>query len=168
MGKKKPSRSAKPANKPAAKKSERKASKHASPKSPKRRRFVKGLVAGKSMRRAALDAGYTQAMADNAGQKILPGVRSEFREALALAIPISHLVKRIAEGLNSHETKLAQFEGTFVDQRTLVSWGERRRYAELAAKLLGYLVDRLELTGEAGGPIELADARERLLAQLAR
>ena len=51
-------------------------------KAPKRRRFVAGLVAGKSMRRAALDAGYTTSMADNAGRKIMPGARAEFKQAL--------------------------------------------------------------------------------------
>jgi phage terminase small subunit len=35
---------------------------------PKRRRFVQGLIDGKSMRRAALDAGYSKSMAKNAQQ----------------------------------------------------------------------------------------------------
>jgi hypothetical protein len=129
---------------------------------------VAGLIDGKSMRKAALDAGYTEAMADNAGQKILPAARAEFEKALARKIPIAHLVQRIAEGLNAQETKLAQFEGSYTDARHLVAWGERRRYAELTAKLLGYLVERVELTGDDGGPVEFADARERLLAGLAR
>ncbi len=153
--------------KPAKRKSAKKP-KTSEAKAPKRRRFVAGLVEGKSMRKAAIDAGYTQAMADKAGQKILPGAREEFKAALAKAIPISKLVQRISQGLNANETKLSQFEGTYTDARTLVSWGERRRYAELAAKLFGFLVLKVELGGDDGGPLEFIDARERLLAALAR
>src|SRR5438105_11754639 len=108
---------------------------------PKRRRFVAGLVEGKSMYRAALDAGYSKSMAKNAGEKILPGARNEFKKELARKIPHAVLIRRIAEGLNAKDTKLAQFEGGFSDERHLVAWETRRRYAELTAKLLGYLVE---------------------------
>src|SRR6266704_4530155 len=73
-------------------------------KAPKRRRFVAGLVAGKSMYRAALDAGYSKSMAKNAGSKILPGARNEFKNDLARKIPHAVLVRKIAEGLNAKET----------------------------------------------------------------
>jgi len=153
----------KPARRPAPKQ----CSKPADPKAAKRRRFVAGLVNGLSMRRAALNAGYTETMANHAGEKILPGARQEFTPALAKAIPIAKLVQRIAQGLNANETKLAQLEGTYTDARTLVAWDERRRYAELVAKLLGFLVEKVELGGDDGGPLDLISAREKLFAVLA-
>ena len=114
-------------------------------KSPKRRRFVAGLIDGKSMRRAALDAGYSQSMANNAGLKILPGAREEFKRELSRKVPHGRLVQRIVEGLDARTIKLAQFEGDFTDKRYFIDYSERRRYVELAAKLLGYLVEKVEV-----------------------
>ena len=122
-------------------------------KAARRRRVVAGLIAGKSMRQAALDAGHTQSMADNAGEKILPGLIDEFREALARKIPNAKLVQRIAEGLNAKETKLAQYEGEYTDERYLVSWSERRRYAELACKLRGLLIEKIEVGQSEEAPL---------------
>lgn len=158
--------------KPGPKKSELrspKSRKNVSPKAAKRRRFVEGLIDGKSMRKAALDAGYTPAMADKAGEKIFPAAQKEFREQLDRAIPNAVLIKRIAEGLNAKETRLAQFEGEYTDTRHLTNWSERRRYVELATKLKGYLVDKVELGGPDGGKIPLTvegidEALTKLLA----
>jgi hypothetical protein len=58
--------------------------------------FVEGLIAGKSMR--ALDAGYSQSIADNASHRIMPGAREDLREELNCAIPNALLIHRIAEG----------------------------------------------------------------------
>jgi hypothetical protein len=121
-------------------------------KAPKRRRFVEGLVDGKSMYRSAIDAGYSPAMAKNAGVKIMPGAREEFKRRLTSKIPQAKLIQRIAEGLDAREVKLAQLEGEYTDKRYLVDYSERRRYVELAAKLLGLLVERVELSGSEEGP----------------
>jgi hypothetical protein len=123
-------------------------------KSPKRRRFVAGLIDGKSMRRAALDAGFSQSMANNAGTKILPGAREEFKRELSRKVPRGKLIQRIAEGLDARAMKLAQFEGDFTDKRYLVDYSERRRYTQLAAKLLGYLVEKVEVTGAEQAPLD--------------
>jgi hypothetical protein len=42
-------------------------------------------------------------------------------------------------GNNTKTTKFAQFEGSFSDERHFVDFSERRRYIELACKLLGFL-----------------------------
>jgi len=139
----------------ASKTGKKRSGKNIEVKAPKRRRFVAGLVAGKSMYRAALDAGYSNSMAKNAGEKILPGARNEFKNDLARKIPHALLIRRIAEGLNAKETKFAQFEGGFSDERHLVAWETRRRYAELAAKLMGYLVEKVELGNSEEGPTAL-------------
>jgi hypothetical protein len=123
-------------------------------KSPKRRRFVAGLIDGKSMRRAALDAGYSKSMANNAGLKILPGIREEFKRELSRKVPKGKLIQRIAEGLDARAVKLAQFEGDFTDKRYLVDYCERRRYVELAAKIMGYLVQNVEVPGADQAPVD--------------
>jgi hypothetical protein len=125
-------------------------------KAPKRRRFVAGLIEGKSMRRAALDAGYTESMADNAGLKILPGAREELKKELGRKVPHAKLVQRIVEGLNAKEIKLAQFQGKYTDKRHVVNYSERRRYAELAAKLLGYLVQKSEVGSHEEAPLNFS------------
>ena len=123
-------------------------------KGPKRRRFVAGLIDGKSMRRAALDAGYSQSMANNAGLKILPGITEEFKRELGRKVPKGKLIQRIAEGLDARAVKLAQFEGNFTDKRYLVNYSERRRYVELAAKIMGYLMEKVEVTGADQAPVD--------------
>ncbi|MGH9504785.1 MAG: hypothetical protein ACRD20_18185 [Terriglobales bacterium] len=124
-------------------------------KAPKRRRFVAGLIAGKSMRRSALDAGYTQSMANNAGREIMPGARKEFKQEILRKIPHAKLIRRLVQGLDAKETKLVQFEGKISDYRHLVSFRERRRYVELIAKLLGYLTEKVELSGPEETPSNL-------------
>lgn len=152
-----------------AKSAKKKGRKKSEPQSPKRRRFVAGLIDGKSMRKAALDAGYTESMADNAGRKILPGAQTEFQQELEQAIPRARLIKRISEGLDAKETKVAQYEGEFTDTKNLVSYSERRRYAELIAKLQGLLIERVEVGTDK--PLEvkvdISIARDKLLGKLA-
>ena len=104
------------------------------------------------MYRAARDAGYSHSMAKNASEKIMPGAREEFMRELACKIPQAKLIRRIAEGLDAKQTKLAQFQGDFTDHRHMVDWSERRRYAELIAKLLGLLVEKVEVAGRDEQP----------------
>ena len=130
-----------------------KAAKKANGGSPKRRKFVQGLIDGKSMRRAALDAGYTPSMAKNASHRIMPAAREEFEAELERRIPEAKLVQRIAEGLDAVETRLAQYKGKFTSGQRLVAWESRRRYVELACKLKGYLVEWVQLSNSEEGPL---------------
>ena len=98
-------------------KKKRPSGKKPDPKAPKRRRFVAGLLDGKSMRRAALDAGYTESMSDNAGRTILPGARKEFQQALTGKISQAKLIQRIVEGLNPIKVSHAELGGTCTAQR---------------------------------------------------
>ena len=77
-----------------------------SPKNPvcrgptvKQARFAEGLTEGKSARRAALDAGYSESSADHATTEILPVVERAFGEVIRSAIPVERLVQRLNEGL---------------------------------------------------------------------
>lgn len=116
--------------------------------SPKERRYVAGRVAGKSKRKAALDAGYTESMAENAKQKIddKPAVQALFTQILDTAgVSDRLLAQRIYQGLHAMQTKTATHEGVISDHKNMVDFGERREMTELALKLKGHLIDKAEV-----------------------
>ena len=117
--------------------------------------FVEGLIEGKSMRQAALAAGYAPSTAESAYRAILPGVKQIFQDALHRHISVGKLAKRISEGIDAEETKFFQKDGIVTDKRDVIAWSERREYSELAAKLFGFATDKLSLTGEEGGPLAI-------------
>lgn len=107
--------------------------------------YVKGRIKGKSPRKAALDAKYSESMADNAKQKIerrpeIQAVLSAFATKLRKKIPAAKVIQRIAEGLDAKETKFFQKDGRVISKRDVVAWGERRAYAQLAAEFGAYHV----------------------------
>jgi hypothetical protein len=55
-------------------------------------------------------------------------------------------------GINAKKTIFAQFEGSFTDSRHLVDYSERRRYCELACKLMG-LLKEVQQIGVEPAPI---------------
>ena len=131
----------------------------------KQARFVDGLSKGKSARRAALDAGYSESSADHATTEILPAAERTFCEVIRRAIPVERLVLRLNEGLDAVEVKVASSEGKITDQREFVDYGERRAYAELIVKLGGHFVPTNRI--ESPGPTVLAeDVREELIRKL--
>jgi len=103
------------------------------------RLFVEGVVAGKSARRSALDAGYSEFMAESATAKILPKVRATLAEELEKRMPMGKLAEKILAGLEATEVRLASKGGEFTDERSVPDFSERRETATLLAKLLGAL-----------------------------
>jgi undecaprenyl pyrophosphate synthase len=78
---------------------------------PKERKYVAGVVAGKTKRKAAKDAGYTASMGDNAKQKIeaKASVQKLFIEVLGKAGVTDELLgTRIREGIDARTTKVFQ------------------------------------------------------------
>lgn len=106
----------------------------------KQTRFVEGLTEGKSARRAALEAGYSESSAAHATTEILPAVEKAFGEVIRTVIPVERLVQRLNEGLDAVEVKVATFEGKITDQKAFADFGQRRAYAELIVKLGGHFV----------------------------
>ena len=127
----------------------------------KQARFVEGLAEGKSARRAALDAGYSESSADHATTEILPAAERAFCEVIRRAIPVERLVKRLDEGLDAVEVKVAAFEGRITDQKEFADYAERRAYTELIVKLGGHFVP----TSRIEAPAEPID-REALIRKL--
>ncbi len=128
----------------------------------KQARFVEGLAEGKSARRAALDAGYSESSADHATTEILPVVERAFGEVIRSSIPVERLVQRLDEGLDAVEIKVAAFEGKISDQKAFADFGERRAYAELIMKLGAYFVP----TSRIESPRAAEDVREELIQKL--
>src|SRR5438105_1745839 len=91
----------------------------------KQRKYVKGLLDGKSKKDAALDAGFTQSRADNAKQKIddKPAVQQLFKDVLEAAGISDEILAQIAlEGLSAVDTKFATKDGVFLDERDLIAY----------------------------------------------
>jgi hypothetical protein len=118
-----------------AKAAKKKSAKNRVPLKPRQALLLEGLVEGKSVRAAALDAGYSPNTAQHPSELLdTAGMRAALAKLLA---PAEKIAQRINEGLDAMETKFFQFEGSVTDSRDVVAWGERRQYAELAAKLKG-------------------------------
>ena len=83
----------------------------------------------------------------------MPGAIAEFQALLSRKIPSSMLVQRIAEGVDARKTKFASFESDFTDKRSMVDFEVRRRYVELACKLMGYLKEKVEISTEDNAPV---------------
>lgn len=122
--------------------------------------YTKGRIKGKSPRKAALDAGFSHSMADNARRKIER--RPEIQEALSAfavklrkKIPAAKVIQRIAEGLDAKETKFFQKDGKVIESRDVVAWSERRAYAELAAEFGAYHVPAADPSAGANNNIQV-------------
>jgi len=108
----------------------------------RRIRFVDGILEGKSMQQAAIDAGYSPVTARQATRDIMPRCREIFRQALHDKISVTKLADTIAAGLEAEATKFFADKGAVTDERNVIDWSERRQYSELAADLMGYRPDR--------------------------
>jgi hypothetical protein len=123
---------------------------------PKKQKYVEGLTEGKTKVQAALDAGYSDAMARSASHSIeTPDVRVAFAELMRKHIPPEKIAQRIAEGMNAMETKFFQKDGEVKTERNVIAWGERREATKLAAELGGYHVPPSRDEGRSGMQIAI-------------
>ena len=123
---------------------------------PRKRKYVSGLAKGKTKKRAALDAGYSESVAESAKSHIeTEDVRKAFSALLRKNIPAEKIIQRIAEGIDAMETKFFQKDGCVVETRDVVAFGERRAYAELAAEYGEYFQSKKPLEAEIGGSLKI-------------
>src|SRR5437667_212517 len=70
----------------------------------KQRKYVEGVVAGKSRRRAAIEAGYSEKQADSMGRirgpANNPNVQEAFKQIVQKVAPIDRLAARVSQGLD--------------------------------------------------------------------
>lgn len=110
----------------------------------RQRKLLEGLKVGKSTRRAALDAGYSNYAAGHPAELLdKPALRDALCQMIA---PIEMIAERINQGLDATEVRTfarvvgSKQKGTQrleIEPVELVNWSERRKYAELAIRLKG-------------------------------
>jgi hypothetical protein len=123
---------------------------------PRKVAYVQGRIVGKSKKQAALDAGFSETMANHAADKIeTPDVREVFAQLVREMIPPEQIAKTIADGMAATETKFFSHEGVVQDEREVPAWSERRQYAELAAEYGGYHKPAKGDQGQVGGGVIL-------------
>ena len=128
------------------------------PISPMKRKYLNGLVAGKSKRQAAIAAGYSESTASSAKAHIeTPDVREEFAEIMRRKCPAEKIALRVAEGLNAR-TVITGADGQIISSEVL--WGERRHYAKLAAEFGGYYVPPKQESSDNGTKVLIQFIRD--------
>jgi len=111
--------------------------------------YIDALSRGMSKRDALDYAGYSK---NSAAARIEnQSVKSAIARVVRQRAPAHKIAARIAEGLDATETKFFQKDGKITDTAECVNYGERRAYAELAARL-GY---EDEENKDTGGSIKL-------------
>src|SRR5262249_29865626 len=103
----------------------------------KERRYLANRLTGKTKHDAAVDAGFSEAIAHNAKAKIedRPHVRAALEEAVRGAVPISKFLRRLSEGLDATTVKAVAQDGQITDYVEVADYGERRGYLQLIAEL---------------------------------
>jgi hypothetical protein len=99
--------------------------------------YARELLKGKSKKAAALAAGYSEAMASQAGARIERPNQEYFERLMDRFIPDELLATKVREGLESTVVKTATFEGEITDEREYADMPTRARYIELAAEFKG-------------------------------
>lgn len=129
---------------------------------PKQRRYVKQRIENptKSKCDCAIDAGYSAATAHNATVKVENGCREKLLAAMKRArINDRYLIGKLKEGLNAKQTQLFAHKGIIRDKRQLIDYNARRAYLEIAHKLRGDFVEKIEHTGDIS--IQLVSPEEK-------
>lgn len=148
----------------------------------RQRKFVENKTTGQTDREAALNAGYSESMANHSTEKIKasPAVQDAFRRILQKAgVTDSLIAARLREGLDAKETKFfptlaegkpivgpdglpvvtltgvarEQVTGEDVPSVDCIDFSERRGYIELAMKLQGRIPRD---QGDERAPIQIA------------
>lgn len=115
----------------------------------RKQKYVRARVKGKSKRQAAKLAGYSPLVAKAAGTRVeTADVREVFQGIVQRAVNMDTLAKVLVAGLHATQTKLAQVDGHFSDERELPDYGERRAYAELCAEYAGYVTKDVDQSGK--------------------
>ena len=125
----------------------------------KQSKFLKAYCETLSLSESARRAGYkcnSLKSYSTIGRQVLDSLELTFPEILKMqGVTPELLAQTTYEGLHAKKTVLASYEGKFLDERELVDHLVRHKFTELASKLMGYLKDKMELSGPGGGDILL-------------
>lgn len=104
---------------------------------PRQTNLIEGIVDGKSVRRAALDAGYTENTAEKASKLLSTEAMREFMQK---RFSLAKICQRVDEGMDAttSETVIVGRKGKeTVSFKETPNFSERRQASALAAKLIG-------------------------------
>ena len=130
----------------------------------KRERFVREYLVDLNATQAAIRAGYSPKTAYSSGQRMLKYVEIQAR----IVELQSHIVERTDLSI---DWVLQELRATYHAARGSGQQSAANKSLELLGKHLGMYVERHELTGRDGGPIETVDVtevRHRLADRIAR
>jgi hypothetical protein len=131
------------------------------------RLYVIARLGGKTKKEAALEAGYSESMAENALAKIeSKEVRLAFQHMARQAVPVEKILVRLSEGLDASRVRPVISGKEVIDTIEEPDYRERREYLVLAAKFGGYYVEKSEV--DLNGEINVRTPRERILELLER
>jgi hypothetical protein len=107
--------------------------------SAKEKALVINLSKGMTLTDAARASGYTTKAPGQAGYQAYHVVKAKFPELLEKhgLTDDSLIEKYLKPGLEACETKFAQNEGQFTDERNVIAWSIRHNYLETTLKLRG-------------------------------
>ena len=111
----------------------------------KKQKYAHLRLQGLTKKDAMMKAGYSEATAHTPAQIETADFKAIFQDLVRKKIPVSKIIKRVADGLDAVETKFFTHNGVVTDSRDTVLWNERRQAAELAAQMGGYWNPRHEI-----------------------
>jgi hypothetical protein len=135
----------------------------------KKQKYISARANGKSKKDAALQAGYSVNTARIASVAVeTPDVRKAFAEVMRATISPAKIARVVNDGLQAVETKFFASNGIVTDSRDVINYGERRQYADLAARFADYYSPKQEIDVRQSMSEDtarrLADLSERLLS----
>ena len=129
------------------------------PLTPKQRAMAKHLLKGRSRAKAYQLAGYTGTNPHQGAHQVINQIQEKMPQLMdRLGLTDDVLITKYLEPLlNAKETKFAQYEGSFTDQRTVVAWGPRRDGLDMAFKLKGSYAVQADAEKQIGIQVILVD-----------
>ena len=108
----------------------------------RKRKLLKGVMAGIGPVQAAREAGYSETTATRGVTALMAS--APFRAALGQSMRRAGITDKrlwagIDAGLDAKETKFFAEKVTVTDSREIIAWGPRHQHLETALRLKGYL-----------------------------
>lgn len=116
-------------------------------------KIIKALMDGKTLKGAAISAGYAENSAGAQASALLkhPDAKQAFAHVMEReGITDEFLARKIRRLLSAKEVKFFQKDGKVIESRTVNALETQRKTAELATKLKGHLKDRSEVDVNIG------------------
>ncbi len=111
-------------------------------------KYLEGIVAGKSKKKSALEAGYSSSTANTTksvvDKTLIKKTTCEL-SAVDRYLPVEKVFGVVADGMNAVKTQRASYNGVFTDERVDVDHTTRLKSAEVAGKLRGMFTENVKV-----------------------